>query len=101
MEVVMVNVTRRGLLGAGAGGLAAASVLSTARAQGFGNPDLPPQGAVNAADNPASLTVPGPHNPAIVDQFPAANSPPATDTNDLPQFWASFNNASKRIQNGG
>jgi oxalate decarboxylase len=101
MEVVMVDVTRRGLLGAGAGGLAAASVLSTARAQGFGNPDLPPQGAVNAADNPASLTVPGPHNPAIVDQFPAANSPPATDTNDLPQFWASFNNASKRIQNGG
>ena len=97
----MVNVTRRGLLGAGAGGLAAASVLSTARAQGFGNPDLPPQGAVNAADNPASLTDPGPHSPPIADQFPAANSPPATDTNDLPQFWASFNNASKRIQNGG
>ena len=97
----MVDVTRRGLLGAGAGGLAAASVLSTARAQGFGNPDLPPQGAINAADNPASLTVPGPHNPAIADQFPAANSPPATDTNDLPQFWASFNNAPKRIQKGG
>src|SRR5271167_2556684 len=102
----MVDVARRKLLGgvaAGAGGLAAASVLSTARAQGFGNPDLPPQGAINAADNPASLTVPGPHSfPADpVDQFPAANSPPATDTNDLPQFWASFNNASKRIQNGG
>jgi oxalate decarboxylase len=96
----MVDVTRRGLLGAGAGGLAAASVLSTARAQGFGNPDMPPTGAVNA-QNPASLTVPGPHNPAIADQFPAANSPPATDTNDLPQFWASFNNAPKRIQNGG
>jgi oxalate decarboxylase len=82
------------------GGLAAASVLSTARAAGFGNPDEPPQGAINAT-NPASLTDPGPQNPAIADQFPAANSPPATDTNDLPQFWATFNNASKRIQNGG
>ncbi len=96
----MAKMTRRGLLGAGAGGLAAASVLSTARAAGFGNPDEPPQGAINAT-NPASLTDPGPQNPAIADQFPAANSPPATDTNDLPQFWASFNNASKRIQNGG
>jgi oxalate decarboxylase len=96
----MVNVSRRGLLGAGTGGLAAASLLSTARAQGFGNPDVPPQGAINAK-NPASLTDPGPHSPAIADQFPAANSPPAGDTNDLPQFWASFNNAAKRIQNGG
>src|SRR6201998_2059149 len=96
----MVEVTRRGRLGVAAGGLAAASVLTTARAQGFGNPDLPPQGAVNA-QNPASLTDPGPQYPAIADQFPAAVSPPATSTNDLQQFWASFNNAAKRIQNGG
>ena len=99
----MVDVARRKLLGgvaAGAGGLAAASVLSTAQAAGFGNPDLPPQGAINAT-NPASLTDPGPQNPAIADQFPAAVSPPATSTNDLQQFWASFNNAAKRIQNGG
>jgi oxalate decarboxylase len=100
MEVVMAKVTRRGLLGAGAGGLAAASVLSTARAQGFGNPDTPPQGAINAT-NPASVTDPGPQNPAIASQFPAAVSPPATSTNNLQQFWASFNNAAKRIQNGG
>jgi oxalate decarboxylase len=96
----MVNVSRRGLLGAGAGGLAAASVLSKAGAAGFGDPDLPPQGAINAT-NPASLTDPGPQSPAIADQFPAAVSPPATSTNDLQQFWASFNNAAKRIQNGG
>src|SRR6202008_2115064 len=100
MELVMVDVTRRGLLGAGAGGLAAASVLSKARAQGFGNPDTPPQGAVNAT-NPASVTDPGPQTPAIADQFPAAVSPPATSTNNMQQFWASFNNAAKRIQNGG
>ena len=97
----MVDVTRRSLLGAGAGGLAAASVLSVgARAASFGNPDEPPQGAVNAK-NPASLTDPGPHSPAIADQFPAASSPPPTDVSDMPQFWASFNNAPKRIQNGG
>jgi oxalate decarboxylase len=97
----MVDVTRRSLLGAGAGGLAAASVLSAqARAASFGNPDEPPQGAVNAK-NPASLTDPGPHSPAIADQFPAASSPPPTDVSDMPQFWASFNNAPKRIQNGG
>jgi hypothetical protein len=58
----MVDVTRRGLLGAGAGGLAAASVLSVvARAASFGNPDAPEQGAINA-QNPASLTDPGPHS---------------------------------------
>jgi oxalate decarboxylase len=98
---VVVQVTRRSLLGAGAGGLAAASVLSVgARAASFGNPDEPPQGALNAK-NPASLTDPGPHSPVLADRFPAASSPPATDVGDLPQFWASFNNAPKRIQNGG
>ena len=96
----MVDVIRRRLLGT-AGGIAAASVLSVgARAASFGNPDQPPQGAVNAT-NPASLTDPGPHSPVLADQFPAASSPPATDVGDLPQFWASFNNAPKRTQNGG
>src|SRR5207244_12938605 len=78
-----------------------AEVLSAgARGAASGTPEEPPQGAINAT-NPASLTDPGPHSPAIADQFPAASSPPATSTNDLPQFWASFNNAPKRIQNGG
>ena len=51
----MVDVARRKLLGgaaAGVGGLAAASVVSKARAQGFGNPDTPPTGAVNATNPP-------------------------------------------------
>jgi hypothetical protein len=96
----MVDVTRRGLLGAGAGGLAAASVLSVgARAASFGNPDEPAQGAINA--NPGSVRDPGPQNAALASQFPDAQSPPATDIGDMPQFWASFNNAHKRIQNGG
>src|SRR5580692_6268021 len=66
----------------------------------FGNPDEPPQGAINAK-NPASLTDPGPSNTAIASQFPSAQSPPPTDVGDMPMFWASFNNAPKRIQNGG
>ena len=41
-EMIVVDVTRRSLLGAGAAGLAAASVLSAeARAAAFGNPDEP------------------------------------------------------------
>jgi oxalate decarboxylase len=103
MEAVMVDQARRKLLGgaaAGVGGLAAASVFSKAQAQTFGNPGTPPTGAVNAR-NPASTTDPGPHSNAIADQFPAAVSPPATSTNDMQQFWASFNNAARRIQNGG
>src|ERR1700726_2606615 len=66
----------------------------------YGNPDEPPQGAINAK-NPASLTDPGPSNPAIASQFPSAQSPPPTDVGDMPMFWASFNNAPKRLQNGG
>jgi oxalate decarboxylase len=95
----MVDVTRRRILGTAA---VAASVLTVeaARAASFGNPDEPPQGALSAK-NPASRTDPGPHSPAIADQFPSASSPPSTDVSDMPQFWASFNNAPKRIQNGG
>ncbi|MBV8398104.1 MAG: cupin domain-containing protein [Acetobacteraceae bacterium] len=82
-----------------AGGLAA--VAATARAASFGNPDEPPQGAINTQGHPASVSDPGPHNPALQDQFPGAFSPPATNSGDLPMFWASFNNAPRRIQNGG
>jgi oxalate decarboxylase len=73
---------------------------STARAASFGNPDEPPQGAINAK-NAASITDPGPQNQAIASQFPSAVSPPATDIGSLQMNWASFNNAPRRIQNGG
>ena len=90
-------ISRREVLAASAAG---ALVTTAARAAEFGNPDEPPQGAINAT-NPASLTDPGPQNPAIASQFPSAQSPPPTDVGDMPLFWASFNNAPKRIQNGG
>ena len=96
----MGKVSRRKMLtGTAAGAMAAAA--TTARAASFGNPDEPPQGAINTKGNPASLTDPGPQNPAIGSQFPSAQFPPPTDVSDMPLFWASFNNAPKRIQDGG
>ena len=90
--------TRRNILSFGAAG-AVATVASVANAATFGNPDSPGQGAVNA--NADALRDPGPRNPNLASQFPDANNPPATDIGDLAQFWASFNNAHKRIQGGG
>jgi oxalate decarboxylase len=96
----MGKVSRRRILrGTATGALAAAA--TTARAASFGNPDEPPQGAINTTGNPASLTDPGPQNPAIGSQFPSAQFPPPTDVSDMPMFWASFNNAPKRVQDGG
>jgi len=91
----MESFSRRSMLAAGA----AAAAISTANAATFGNPDEPPQGKINT--NPGSFRDPGPQNPSLTSQFPDANDPPATDIGDLPQFWASFNNAHKRVQNGG
>ena len=91
-------LSRREMLAAAA--TTAMTTAASAQPATFGNPDEPPQGAINAK-NPASLTDPGPKNPAIVREFPSAQSPPATDVGDMPMFWASFNNAPKRVQNGG
>ena len=81
---------------------AAGAAMSATAAAGasFGNPDEPPQGAINAK-NPASATDPGPQDAAIRDQLKSAFSPPATDVGGMPQIWASFNTAPRRIQNGG
>jgi oxalate decarboxylase len=88
--------SRRDLLAVSAGG----AVMSAAHAASFGNPDLPPQGAVNAK-TPGALRDPGPQSETLGNQFPSAQSPPATDVGGMPMDWASFNNAPKRIQNGG
>jgi oxalate decarboxylase len=96
----MENPTRRDVLAATAGG-GVITVAGTAYAQVFGNPDMPPQGEINTEKNPASKAIIGPNNPALSRQFPGALSPPATDVGTLPMFWASFNNAPRRVQNGG
>lgn len=90
--------SRRDLLTASAA--AAAMLGSSAQAATFGNPDAPPQGAINAG-GPGNLTDPGPNNPDLAKQFPASQSPPPTDVGGQPLDWASFNIAPKRIQNGG
>ena len=96
----MDPVSRRGVLAAAAAGTVA-TAAAAANAASFGNPDEPPQGQVNTTANPSSFTDPGPQNPALASQFPSAFSPPPTDVGDMPMFWASFNNAPRRIQNGG
>jgi oxalate decarboxylase len=96
----MEIVSRRNLLAVTAGGSLVAAAAK-AQAQSFGNPDLPPQGAINARSNPASITDPGPQNPTLASQFPSAQSPPPTDVGGMEMFWSSFNNAPRRIQNGG
>src|SRR5580692_7785136 len=90
--------SRRDVLATAAAG--AAMSTTAAAAASFGNPDEPPQGSINAK-NPGSVTDPGPQNPAIRDQFPSVFSPPATDVGSMPLTWASFNNAPRRIQDGG
>jgi oxalate decarboxylase len=90
--------SRRDVLAASAMG--AAMTVSAAKAGTFGNPDEPPQGAINAK-GPGNLADPGPQNLVLGSQFPSAQSAPATDVGGMPMTWASFNNASKRIQNGG
>jgi oxalate decarboxylase len=74
--------------------------VTAVRAATFGNPDEPPQGAINAK-SPGNLADPGPQNPIIGNEFPSAQFPPATDVGGMPTTWASFNNTPKRIQNGG
>nr|WP_249158916.1 cupin domain-containing protein [Bradyrhizobium tropiciagri] len=83
-----------------ASAMGAVMTATAARAAAFGNPDQPPQGAINAS-GPGNLKDPGPRDEAIGNQFPSATSPPATDIGGGALDWASFNNAPKRIQDGG
>src|SRR2546423_13718700 len=91
-----IMFSRRNVLAVSAAG----AVAGAAHAASFGNPDQPPQGAINAK-GPGNLKDPGPKSDAIGSQFPSAQRPPATDVGGMPMDWASFNNAPKRIQNGG
>jgi oxalate decarboxylase len=92
--------SRRDILTVGAAAGMGAFV-TRAGAATFGNPDEPAQGIVNTQGNPRGAVDPGPQNPTLSGQFPNAFTPPATDVGDLPLFWASFNEAPRRIQDGG
>src|ERR1700731_2081132 len=96
----MTNLLRREILLGAAASAAALGVSAAASAASFGNPDSPPEGRIKGRSR-TSLDDPGPQNPALASQFPSFQDPPATDINGMPLFWASFNNAHKRYQNGG
>jgi oxalate decarboxylase len=99
----MKNLSRRNILAASAAGTAAVGAAmagGVAQAASFGNPDLPPQGAVNVT-KPDTLTIPGPHDATLAGAEPSFLTPPPTDVGSMPQFWASFNLAARRIQDGG
>jgi oxalate decarboxylase len=96
-RMMRANLSRRTMLAAG--GLATLTAAARA-AGGFGNPDLPAEGAVNVT-NPKALTDPGPQDAGLAGFEPTFLNPPATDVNGMPQFWASFNLVPKRIQDGG
>ena len=94
----MSNMSRRKILAAGtAGGVMTATVAAHA-AGVFGNPDSPPQGAINTN---GKFTDPGPQNTALANNLPSFENPPATDVGGMPVFWSSFNISPKRVQNGG
>jgi oxalate decarboxylase len=74
--------SRRDLLAASAMG--AAMTVSAANAGSFGNPDEPPEGAINAK-NPASVTDPGPQDPAIRDQLSNSHAAQSDDGDAEPR----------------
>src|SRR6201988_3232018 len=90
--------SRREMLAVSAAG--AVMTSGAAHAASFGNPDQPPQGAINAK-GPGNLKDPGPQSQPIGSQLPSAQSPPPTDVGGILMDGASFNNAPKRVQNGG
>ena len=95
----MSKLSRRSILAAGATGGAMVTAAAAQAAGVFGNPDLPPQGAINAAAGANSD--PGPQNPALAMNEEPFSNPPATDVGSIPMFWSSFNIAPKRVQAGG
>jgi oxalate decarboxylase len=98
--VTKTDLSRRKILVGAASAAAALGVAASAKAGSFGNPDSPPEGRINGKSR-TSRDDPGPQNPTLANQFPSFQDPPATDVNGMPLFWASFNNAHKRYQNGG
>lgn len=67
----------------------------------LGNPDLPPEGEVNTADDAAATVMDGPQNRVIESQFPNQIDSPSTDISTQPFFWSSFNISPRRVQRGG
>jgi hypothetical protein len=73
----MNDLSRREILLGDVASAAALGVSAAASAAAFGNPDSPAEGRINGR-SPTSLDDPGPQNPALANQFPSFQDPPAT-----------------------
>ena len=76
------------------------ALATRANAASFGNPDEPPEGIINTRQ-PTQRLGPGTAEPHARRAISKGVYPPATDVGDLPLFWNSFNDAPRRIQDGG
>ena len=95
-------ISRRSVLATGtATGLAAASLPTAVAEPSLGNPDSPAQGAAAIENNRRSSSIVGPQDPAMADQLPSSLMPPSTDHGSIPNFWFSFNQVNRRVQDGG
>ena len=73
----------------------------SARAAIFGNPDEPAERGGQCQQSEGVDRIRVRKNQGLAGNEPAFLDPPAADINGMPQFWASFNLAPKRIQDGG
>ncbi len=86
------GVSRRRLIGAGAA-LSAALAASTAHAQSTKT--------TRAGKADGSAADPGPRNAILEGIDPSGADAPATDHGTVPQFWQSFSQSHRRVQEGG
>ncbi len=92
VDATFDGVSRRRLIGAGAA-LSAALASGAAHAQSYK--------ATKAGQSDGSATDPGPKNAALEAIDPSGVNAPATDHGTVQQFWQSFAQAHRRVQDGG
>ena len=96
----MTDLSRRKMLVGAAASAAALGVATTAKAASFGNPDRPPEGRVNGK-SPRAWTTPAPRIRRSRTSSRHSRTLRRPTSTACRLFWASFNNAHKRYQNGG
>ncbi len=88
----IAGVSRRGVIGAGA-------ALSVS--WGAGSAQAQSRKTIQAGESNGSAVNPGPTNAGLDALNPDSFTPPVTDHGSVPQFWQSFSQAHRRIQDGG
>ena len=95
-ESAQTAITRRGFLGAGTAALAATALVG-----GRLNAAVPSPAEVRKAEHDPSAANAGPENAPLAAENLSSETPPPTDSGDVPAFWYSFSLAHKRQQEGG